>query len=344
MPYLKAVGEKLACNYIAASSAIELIASADLIHHTMTVFRSGEIDQHIPARPPIDQWDGFYRDGTDLLRGIADADKSLLGMDGDEVVETYKMLGQLSWLARRKPEDLRVVLEDLLYQQEIRRGFLRSLRLAPRAFSMFLARISRELRHRDEVASEKASDEFISTPQMLFYTRVLLPCVMHYQLTPRTVMHRAMQGDSNMIENLCRLDPWAHDLPVVSQWLNHPAGPVRTERMRKFRYLREQGINDGQFTNRRVKQCIGGFAHLMIQHTGRWLDVSVRPWVWREPKVNRGVILELFHAVEKERTGNPMAEDPDLCGPQNRSFYKQVERASLDWKPLLIHERQTKVA
>jgi hypothetical protein len=46
MQYLKAVTDKMFCSINAASSAVELIASADLMHHAMTVYRSGDIDEH----------------------------------------------------------------------------------------------------------------------------------------------------------------------------------------------------------------------------------------------------------------------------------------------------------
>lgn len=349
MQYLKAVCEKMLCSINAASSAVELIASADLIHHAMTVYRSGEIDEHIPARPPVEDWIQFYRGGPDLLRGLTDGDTSLLDMDGQESVEALKSLGQLSWLARNKSEDLRVIFREIFEEQDNIRKITRALRLSPRAFSIFLARIARELRTRESLGTENLNDDFISSSEMLFYIRVQLPCMMQYQMVPRVVMFNALRHKSELIrtqniEILCRIDPWAHDLPAVSQWLNHPAGPIRRERMRRFRYWREQGIDDGKFSMRRVKQCIGGFAHVMIQQTGYWIDPSIRPIKWRSPNVDRGAILDLFHAVERERTGNAMAKDPDLCGLQPASVYHQMKRAARDWQPLLIDERRTKVA
>ena len=343
MEYLKSVCERMKCSIGASSSAVELI------HHAMMVYRSGEIDEHLPARPPIENWERMYRGGPDLLRGVADGDESLLGMNGEEAVQTLRSLGQISWMARSKSEDLRVVFQEIFEEQETIRQFIRGLRLGPRAHSIYLARIARELRERESLAAEDLNDDFISSPEMLFYIRVQLPCMMQYRMVPRVVIFKATRDKSELvrtqnIEILCRLDPWAHDLPVVSRWLNHPAGPVRRERMRRFCYLREQGIDDGQFSMRRVKQCIGGFVHLMIRQTGTWLDTSVRPWKWTPPKLDRGLILQLFHAVEKERTGNPNAKDPDLCDIQPRSFYKQMDRASCDWKPLLINGRGTKVA
>lgn len=349
MQYLKSICEKMRCSVNAAAPAVQLIASADLIHHAMKVYRSGEIDEHLPARPAIEDWVRLYRGGPDLLRGLTDGDSSLLGMDGKGSVETLKTLGQLSWMARNKSEDLRVIFQEMFEQQETIRELARGIRLSPRAFSIFLAGVARELREREAAGSLTEDDGFISSPEMLFYVRVQLPCMLHYQMVPRVVMFNAIKHKSEVIrtqniEILCRLDPWAHDLPVVSQWLNHPAGAVRSERMRKFRYLREQGINDGQFSMRQVKQCIGGFVHLMIEQTGHWFDLSTGRLRLQPPKVDRGVILNLFDAVERERTGNPLAEDEDLCGLQRASVYQQMRRASRDWRPLVVDDRRTKVA
>jgi hypothetical protein len=58
-------------------------------------------------------------------------------MDGKESVDTLRKLGQFSWMARNKSEDLRVIFQEMFQGQETIRQFIRSMRLSPRAFSSF---------------------------------------------------------------------------------------------------------------------------------------------------------------------------------------------------------------
>ena len=144
-----------------------------------------------------------------------------------------------------------------------------------------------------------------------------------------------------MIEILCRVDTRARELPAVVDWINHGGPPaLRKSRLESVQAWEAGGLKEGQFSEQRVKQAIAGFVYAMVRSTGWTIDLTTGKK--RQSRINARSILDLFDAVEKLRTGDPLANDPDLHEEQFESFSKAVRRWAKQWSRLMPSPRRTK--
>lgn len=333
MKYILSAAQALPCNPIVRHIALEVIAGADLIYFMLEMYRSREIDAHLPPRPPAAEWESLYAGGPRLLRAIADGDPSLFGMDGKEAVNTFVSLAQTSKLIRKHPNEFGEALKEVVQDKEAVATFVQLFQELTAFFETRTAEIAQELRDntRYEVPEHRAA--LFDLPEPMFYLRVLLPCVIHYQRSPRDLLYEARRGDEKSIEGICRIDPWAQDLSVISDWLNAESGDERLAREKKYLLWKRKGLDHGQFSKARVKKAIGGFALSMVRNTGQYLDSKAMKF--EDPEINVRLILNLFDAVEKERTGRSLAHDPDLNEIQIESLSKSMSEWADKWDELM---------
>jgi len=333
MKHILPASQALPCNPIARHLALEVIACADLIYFMLEMYRSRDIDAHLPPRPPAAEWESFYAGGPRLLRAIADGDPSLFGMDGEEAVDTFVSLAQTSKRIRKHPDEFGGALKEVMQDKQAVQTVIQLFQEMTAFFEARTAEIAQELRDtsRYEVPEQRAALFDLSEP--MFYLRVLLPCVIHYQRSPRDLLYEARRGDEKAIESICRIDPWAQDLSVISEWLNADSGDDRLAREKKYLLWKRKGLDHGQFSKARVKKAIGGFVLSMVRNTGQYLDPKAMKI--EDPEIDVRLILNLFDAVEKERTGRELAHDPDLNDIQIESLSKSMAEWADKWDELM---------
>lgn len=153
-------------------------------------------------------------------------------------------------------------------------------------------------------------------------------------------MAGARRGDSAMVEILCRVDSRARELPTVADWINY-GGPSALRKARRdlIRDWEASGLKKGKFSEERVKQAIAGFVYSMVRSIGWTIDIKTGKR--RRSRLNARLILDLFDAVEKLRTGDPLASDPDLHEEQFESYSRAVRRWSKRWERLIPTSRRT---
>lgn len=327
-------------NVPATVLTVRLIASSEMIHGVLEAIRSGKAEELLPAPPPIEIWIEHYRGGLRLLRAVADADPRALGAGGSDAVATYRDLAETGRFARRYPLELEAQIRDELATPEGRRRFARELALTPRFLKHHLRIVSAEIESGQGPCDVHDPDAFFRNPAARFYLTIMLPCLMQYRITPREVLNGANRGSQEMVRILCHLDPRAREFPAVQAWLNHESGEVRRSRAAMARDWEAAGLDEGQFSMLNVKQAIAGFVKVMLQTTGRAMDFRTGKWI--EPNTDARRILNVFDEVERIRTGDPLASDPDLHEVQFGSFSRQVRRWADRWKGLMPAPRRTK--
>lgn len=331
----------LDANWPATLAAVQMAASADMVHGLIDNLRDGVVEDDLEAPPAIEQWMGLYDGGLELLSGLGDADPRAFGGTGEDLTGGFRDLAAMGRALRKDGKQIGESINESLKEPEGRRAFQRGFEFWHRFLRMELRKLATQIQsgEMDPGVAEPAG--FFSHPAPRFYLTVMLPCLMQYQLTPREVMAGALRGDATMIEILCRVDSRARELPAVADWINY-GGPSALRKARRDRVLEWEagGLRQGKFSEERVKQAIAGFVYAMVRKTGWTIDLKTGKR--RRSRIDARLILNLFDAVEQLRTGDPLSSDPDLHDEQFESYSRAVRRWAKRWGSLMPEPRRTK--
>jgi hypothetical protein len=192
---------------------------------------------------------------------------------------------------------------------ESARGMLRA------GFEEIRLNLSTELPPLEELLDSPVPPEFrewLSTPEIFFLVRVLIPCWFEHGQMPDVLMGRARQGDADALADLLQIDPAVSTDPTVA------------ERMRAWGLagdddsLRTASAALGKAPRRRlslakVKVNMAGLISLVSEENGRRLE---------EPEIRR-----LFDILADGRI------DTDIPAGQE-AFQKAIQRERKFWLPM----------
>lgn len=295
------------CSLVAMRLAQQISIMAEPVHELMSYVRSRKLDEMLPHKPEPKQWLRYYRNNLKVVKALGNWRPDLFGC-GDEVVALLKGSRAISLAARQQTDEYRAFIDrhKNMKLDHQRRLIERLIRNERRAYAAHLE----EMR---EVMSDPAcvgmddddgaafGQDIERIPELLFYFRVVLPCMLAYQVHPTHLLRRARQGDASAIQCLVRLDEMTIHEPAIEAWARHKDGKTRLLRQQMLRDWAKDGIGVGRYSLQQVQQSFGGFIQAVIERFGRYIDWSKPHLGWQEPKVTADDIRKLFLAVHNDR-------------------------------------------
>ncbi|MEX2386685.1 MAG: hypothetical protein WD534_02320 [Phycisphaeraceae bacterium] len=268
-------------NAIAVMQAQQLACLAEGVHDLLLKLRQRKIDGHLPARPPVAVWLALYQDHRRVMLGTADQMPEIVGT-GDELVELLDGSQALSVYAKNRPHRVKRWLRRIGGPRIIR--WLRiGFRLVGRQYKQHLRQIQADLKQQAGGAADDLEAMLQRSPELYYFARVVLPCVVVYRRLPAMLLRRARLGDAQAIEQLVRVDDLAVHHATIQAWANEQPGAIRQERQRLLRQWAEQGLDHGQFNRRQVKVSLAGLisayaqtlGHLLVLRTGQVIPAKL---------------------------------------------------------------------
>ena len=318
---------------LTAQLAQGIAVSAEMVYELMAMLRGGQVDSQMPPRPPAAQWLGMYDDREQVFLAACDAMPGMIG-SGDDVRELLHGSRALSTQAKNDPAAIKTELESINPQRLMRR-VRAAQRLEQRGYRHHLICLQ-ELMD-DEDAENDAQDfgEALATsPELCFFFRVTLPCVVIHRRFPVQLLRKAKQGDIKAIEALVRVDDLAAHHPIIEAWASQQPGNVRQERLRQLRHWAEQGLDHGQFSRKQVKQLLAGLIAAQCEQMGMVIDFSTGQTT--QGKLTARDICDLFNAVAQDRAGRTLGVvDEDLAEDQIESFSRRIRPYKQLWRNIL---------
>ncbi|MEM6551076.1 MAG: hypothetical protein AAF750_02885 [Planctomycetota bacterium] len=333
-------------NWAAKRIIQEAAAFAEPLYELLEAYRDDTIEKLMPARPEQDRWFALYRDHRALTTALDDLSKdedgTLLPKLGVPLQELLDETRAISTWAREDPEDVKTFIRENVSMHKFVQGWRVGMKQQQRLSDKHLLRLGRELRGEEPQELPGLDDKLRTSPELYFYMRVCLPAVLLFKTTPIRELRRLRVGRTEedqvaAVEHLVRIDPLASGLPEVREWINVEDGEARHWRENQVRAWADTGLGGDRFSQVHVKQFVGAMIQETVKEVGKYV-------VWGKPEVqqasiNAAQVLELFHAVAKDRIGRgksaQMELDRDLADLQPRSWSRQLQRLRPMAKQLL---------
>lgn len=167
----------------------------------------------------------------------------------------------------------------------------------------------------EQSANDSMKNYFIANELELgFFTLVIFPCLMIYQTFPRFIYRKAINGDTDALEKLLRLDSRLLYDPAIAEKLDN----INTRKFSTFEKLVKSSVEPTKpkITRKRLLYSLAGFisatAHLMDQ------------------PLTETDIRDLFNAYSKDISGEDDADIPLA----SEVFYQAIRRARKNWLTL----------
>jgi len=336
-------------NVLAAGTIQQAAVMADPMYELAEAYRSGLVDRLLPCRPEDGRWFRFYRDHDLVTAGIEGQvgpmpdliGKPLLGSMG--LREGTAFWREVQAWSRTDPDGFKAAICGGRSRGELWRWVRARRRLGQRYYRHHLEALRYQIR--DGVGEHDGGFDLAlrGEPGLYYYMRVVLPAFLILRTTPvielRRLRQRADEGQRlEAVERLCRMDPSAHRMPEVVDWMNVADGLVRQERERLVRKATDRGLGGGKFSRQAFKAMVAGWMVAFVGRVGGYLDF-VNAGIQRA-KLDPAVARELLHAVHRDRAGRgtlaASAYDSDIVEMQTGSWARQVERYAKRMEHLLI--------
>jgi len=196
-------------------------------------------------------------------------------------------------LNRMKPDRQRQLIERLI--QDERNGYADHLE------AMWQMMADSDYSDIDDEEAAAFGGDIERIPELLFYFRVVLPCMVAYKMHPTHLLRRARQGDRLAIKHLVRVDEMAVHEPAIEAWARHEDGKIRLMRQQMLRDWANEGMRPGRYSLQQVQQSMGGLIQAVIDCFGGYIDWNRPGLGWQESKITANDIRELFLAVHDDR-------------------------------------------
>ncbi|MFG0262504.1 MAG: hypothetical protein ACF788_08955 [Novipirellula sp. JB048] len=313
----------------------QAVTMAEMMWEGSCLLRSGVIDGKLPGRPPAEQWLAMYRDHRRVLRVLADAVPEW-GMTGQETTDSIDFSRALQVYARNEPEafkaDIRKEFGNVT-PKRFRAWYRLSGRKAWKEYQQHLekmAEIAAGTDHHDPGDFDKTLSD---NPEVHFFLRVVLMCLVEYATLPIDLLRQARNGDERAIEKLLRLDDQMIYEPSIERWLNSPGGTIRLARLEMARAWIAKGPV-GQNHEWHFKQCVGGLVSALSHRIFFYFDG--RNFI--PQPLNAPQIQQLFDAWYRDKQGRREAEmyDPAFAKVQPQSWADQVRKYRKLWERVLF--------
>lgn len=257
--------------------------------------------------PDLLSWYALYRGHrrtNKLLEEIL-SDHSDFGSEHVEVAKGF--LEFFRTPQKNRLSEVKIAANDLREAQEILKSILAI------SFQSLKSEFSGE---RLDPEAKKKFDKFFSkfSLESSFFTLVSFPCYILYRQHPTSLYQSARSGNIKSLKKLVSLDPLLLHDPYIGKAIQK----IRlSNKSAQYWSILEATINSpkAKIENKTFKYSIAGY-------------ISALAFLIKF-KLTSTDIADLFHAMEKDVTRDPSAEDFDI--PAAETFYKAVYRYRHLW-------------
>ena len=318
----------------AAMVCHEAVCSAEIMWEGSDAVRSGKLDDMLPGRPLRDDWLKMYRDHKRVFRVLAEVSPIWEGQ-GDEAEHVVLDIRALSRYAKSSPDELKAELGGLLREtghKRVRAFWRLSVREARKDYLSHLGRMMVRA-SRSEPDDGWLDETIVKHPELVFFLRVMFPCLLQYCMLPCDLLRQARQGDKQAIENLLRLDDAAASDPRIQHWIDGVPGRVRRARVDQVRDWTQRGPV-GRADAWHFKLMAGGLVSA-VSHKACFMlkgrELKPRP-------LNAPQIMQLFDAWYRDKSGRREAvmSDPAFARVTPHAWSSGVRRYRKQWERVLF--------
>ncbi|MGD0170327.1 MAG: hypothetical protein ABSE54_11460 [Smithella sp.] len=159
------------------------------------------------------------------------------------------------------------------------------------------------------------------TPELIFFTRVLVPCFSLYGIYPIDLLRQAQNGNDSALEKIIRLDKSIIFEPKISEII-HQAQALKEQA--RMSMIKKAFVNSPKVKvkMRTIKFYFGGY----ISHL----------YLTAKQKITAADIWRLYNAVSLDMNGNI---DQDFADMTDETFAKDIQDARRLWHILLPEEK-----
>jgi hypothetical protein len=160
------------------------------------------------------------------------------------------------------------------------------------------------------------------TPELIFFSRVLVPCFSLYGMYPVDLLRQAQSGDDDAIEKIIRLDKSIIFDPKISEII-HQAQALKAQA--RMTMIKKAFIKTPKVTKkmRAIKFYFGG----LISSLYRAIKLRITAAdIWR-----------LYDAVSSDMSGDI---DQDFANMTPETFSTEIRNARKRWHIILLPERK----
>lgn len=304
-----------------ASACLSLASSADDCLEILGKLKSGERIEGYIQLPLTKEWLGLYRNHRKLYKGFVSAFRSL-NDECAKLIDFYELIinvfHQIGKMTKEEFKDQikKVPPEELQKETE-------NVRKAFSEFNQFLMEDDEggeSDEHKIADAEEKKKGRrFLQTPEVMFYFRVWIPCILIYGIYPPHLLMKARHGDEDALEKLLRLDKSVIDNPKIME-IFHQAAVAKQRSKMSLMTQAMQRTPKVKLSLQTIKYNIAGLISIISIALGQKLQTV---------EINR-----LFDAIACD-TGKGAIDEDLSVSPE--TFEKAVQRARSFWQ--VIHRR-----
>jgi len=159
-------------------------------------------------------------------------------------------------------------------------------------------------------------------PELIFFTRVLLPCFSLYGTYPVDLIRQAQSGDDDALEKIIRLDKSIIFDPKISEII-HQAQALKAQA--RMSMIKKAFISSPKVTKkmRAIKLHFGGLVSYLSMAANQ--------------KITAAEIQDLFDAIALDM--NEGTVDKDIGNMENEPFVKAIQRSRNFWHIFLVDKK-----
>ena len=308
-----------ATNLLVTILSKEAAVSAEAIHGTLEILHGSEELAKFPPLPPIDQWLALYRHHAQICNVLVDGffPSGNPAMKTSTVIATLLKAHRAFCRASNGQREAIIQRASKEQTQRVRQGIAQGMRAVVADQSQFI---------RDDIAGRmtKKDEQIIArlwrTPEMQFFFRVWMPCMVVNDMTPVELMRKARLGASrharpehiNALCDLLRLDKAAIAEPCIARYFADSyavEGRAAFKRMAKALATPSKTLRPSQ-----VKGYLSGYISKIASASGAPIESPL--------------IGDLFDRVARDY-GRSDTTDRDL--PTGEALTKSVQRHRKRW-------------
>lgn len=325
------------CSFSLAVAVQELAVLAKGAFEVMCRFRSGELEEKLPSIHSVPGWLALYNEPGRITAVVAQHVADI--EDGRELVQDMRYCRRTFGNPKRGPKLIKEAIQNIP-EHKIREFLRVNGRCAQRNYHAHLGNLAAELEGDASESYEWFGKAIETHPEMLFYLRVVLPCLLLYQKHPILLLRQARRSSgvvqSQAIEDLVRLDPYIHNHPDIQAWEYQSPGPIRADRQRLLAKWRLEGLNTGKFTWTRWLEVMGGLVQAVSQVLGWYYGEQGGRFFQGRANFEAERIRELFQAAHQDRAGRRRPDvDEQLASLQTASWRRMLAKYRRLWMPVL---------
>ena len=186
-----------------AMSSLMLAVFAEVGCALIKIFREEKFMEGLVSLPPLTEWLSLYRNQKKVLNNVYNTFTSM-NEDFEQIINLFDIL--VGMLREYGPfETIRIIENPSCKDEEwigdyVREWFPKTQEIIMREYVNF-ARFGV-----DDEEGKIFRDKYF-TPEVIFFLKIWIPCLLFYGESVPTILRRARQGNYDDIEKLLKLDP-----------------------------------------------------------------------------------------------------------------------------------------